>query len=157
MRPPSVVTATWKGEQRFDVSRNGAAVSSRIDAKGATGPGPVDMLLGALAACAAVDALEILAKRRTPAQRLTAKAIGDRADAVPARVTRVVLEYQIDGPGIDREAAERAVYLGVSKYCSVRNSLDPHMPILVSVTLNGEPGSEHIVSGDGQSTDGSRE
>src|SRR5215469_15049346 len=146
MRPPSVVTATWNGDYRFDISRAGAGVSSRIDAKGKTGPGPVDMLLGALAACAAVDALDILTKQRSPAQRFIVTITGDRADAVPARVTGVLLEYAIDGPGIAREAAERAVDLAVSKYCSVRNSLDPAMPIRFSVTLNGEPGAEKLVA-----------
>ena len=146
MRPPNVVTAIWSGEHRFDISRAGAGVSSRIDAKGKTGPGPVDMLLGALAACAAVDAIDILAKRRSPAQRFIVTVTGDRADAVPARVTGVLMEYSIEGPGIDRDAAERAVDLAVSKYCSVRNSLDPAMPIRFSVTLNGEPGAEKLVA-----------
>jgi len=146
MRPPSVVTATWNGDYRFDISRAGAGVSSRIDAKGKTGPGPVDMLLGALAGCAAVDTLDILLKRRTPAERLVITVTGDRADAVPARVTAVTLAYSIDGPGIDREAAERAVDLAVSKYCLVRNSLDPTMPVRFSVTLNGEPGAERVVA-----------
>ena len=149
MRPPSVVNATWNGEHRFDISRAGASVSSRIDAKGATGPGPVDTMLGALAACAAVDALDILAKRRTPAERLSVKVIADRADAVPARVTRVLLEYTIDGTGIEREPAERAVDLAVSKYCSVRSSLDPSIPVVVSVMLNGEAGAEKVTTNHG--------
>jgi len=37
---------------------------------------------------------------------------------------RLVLAYTIDGPGIDRSAAERAIDLAVTKYCSVRASLD---------------------------------
>ncbi len=148
MRLPSVVTATWNGEQRFDIRRAGAAVSSRIDAKGVTGPGPVDAMLGALATCAAVDALDILVKRRTPAERLSVKVTADRADAVPARVTRVLLEYTIDGAGIEREAAERAVDLAVSKYCSVRSSLDPTIPVVISVTLNGESGAEKVTAND---------
>jgi putative redox protein len=146
MRPPNVVIATWNGDYRFDIGRSGG-VSSRIDAKGTTGPGPVDTLLGALAACAAVDAIDILAKRRTPVEKLSIVVTGERADAIPARVTAVHLEYRIDGAGIDRDAAERAVDLAVSKYCSVRSSLDPEMPIAVSVTLNGEPGEKRVTTG----------
>jgi putative redox protein len=36
--------------------------------------------------------------------------------------------------------AERAVELAVTKYCSVRDSLDRGIPIEYSVTLNGERG-----------------
>jgi putative redox protein len=140
-KPPSVVNVVWNGEQRFDVNRTGRP-SSRVDAAGATGPGPVDTLLGALGACASVDALEILAKRRTPVERLSVVVTGDRAQTVPARVVRIQLEFQIDGAGIDRTDAERAVKLSITKYCSVRSSLDPAIPVLYTVTLNGEKGGE---------------
>jgi putative redox protein len=38
---------------------------------------------------------------------------------------------------IERVHAERAIDLSVSKYCSVRNSLDPEMPIEWVLELNG--------------------
>jgi putative redox protein len=141
MKPPSVVNVTWGGEQRFDVGRTGRT-PSRVDAGGLTGPGPVDMLLGALGACVSVDALEILAKRRTPVERYSVVVTGDRAQTIPARVVRVHLEFRIDGAGIDRTAAENAVRLSVTKYCSVRSSFDPAIPVICTVTLNGEKGGE---------------
>jgi putative redox protein len=64
---------------------------------------------------------------------------GIRADAVPARITSIRLTYHIDGEGIDPSQAKRAVELSVEKYCSVRNSLDPAMPIELVVILNGAP------------------
>jgi putative redox protein len=144
-KPPTVIHAQWAGERRFDVGRpNG--VTSRIDASGSTGPGPVDVFIGSLATCASVDVVDILAKRRTPVERLSITATGDRASTTPARVTSVLLEFQIEGAGIDRGAAERAVDLSLTKYCSVRASLDPAMPISFSVALNGEPGYS-IVTG----------
>jgi putative redox protein len=139
MKPPAVVHVTWDGDYRFDVGRPDRP-TSRIDAGGVTGPGPVDMFLGALASCAAVDVVDILAKRRTPVERLSMTVTGDRSGAIPARVTRVLLDYRLDGAGIDRPSAERAIHLAVSKYCSVRSSIDPAIPIAFSVTLNGEPG-----------------
>jgi putative redox protein len=140
MKPPAVVHVAWDGDYRFDVGRPDRP-TSRIDAAGVTGPGPVDMFLGALATCAAVDVVDILAKRRTSVERLSITVTGDRADAAPARVTRVLLDYQLDGAGIDRASAERAIDLAVSKYCSVRSSIDPAIPIAFSVTVNGEPGA----------------
>jgi putative redox protein len=62
---------------------------------------------------------------------------GDRADAVPARLTKIVLTYTIRGAGIEREHAERAIELAVNKYCSVKNSLDPQMPVEWRLVLEG--------------------
>ncbi|MCU0627399.1 MAG: OsmC family protein [Gemmatimonadaceae bacterium] len=139
-KPPSRVEVVWGGDQRFDVSRPGGSVS-RLDGRGETGPSPVDGLVGALAACTAVDVTMILEKRRTPVRALRIEATGARADAVPARVTAVDLVYHLDGDGIDRANAERAVHLAVTKYCSVRDSLDPALPIHYTVILNGEAGT----------------
>lgn len=144
-RPPTRVHISWDGDHCFDAGRPGG-VPSRIDASGTTGPGPVDTLLSALATCASVDVVDILGKRHTPAERLTVDVTGDRANATPARVTRVSLAFAIDGQGIARGPAERAIDLAVSKYCSVRGSLDPKLPIVFSLTLNGEPG-ETIATG----------
>jgi putative redox protein len=34
--------------------------------------------------------------------------------------------------------AERAIELAVTKYCSVRNSLDPNVPVEWALELNGD-------------------
>jgi len=129
----------WAGERRFDAGRpDGPTI--RIDGSAESGPSPVETLVGALAACTMVDVVDILAKRRTPVTRLTVDAVADRAPATPARVTGVSLVYTVDGPGIDRANAERAIDLALTKYCSVRDSLDPAIVIVPSLTLNGEPG-----------------
>jgi putative redox protein len=39
---------------------------------------------------------------------------------------------------VDRLHAERAIDLSVTKYCSVRDSLDPNLPIEWKLVLNGE-------------------
>jgi putative redox protein len=91
----------------------------------------------ALCACTSEDVLGILEKRRTPASALRIEGEGVRADAVPARVTSIRLTYHIDGEGIEADQAKRAVKLAVEKYCSVRDTLDPAMPIELSVVVNG--------------------
>ena len=63
--------------------------------------------------------------------------MAQRAAAVPARVTAIQLTYSITGKDIDRSHAERAIDLAVNKYCSVRDSLDPNMPIDWKLVLNG--------------------
>ncbi len=135
-KPPSRVHVTWDGEHRFDTGRASGGPTSRIDASGRTGPGPVDMLLSALASCTAIDIIDILAKRKTPVSALTVDVVGDRATGIPARVVKIHLTYTMVGD-IDRQHAERAIDLSVTKYCSVRDSLDPNLPIEWTLVLNG--------------------
>lgn len=135
-KPPSKVTVRWDGDQRFDAGVTGKSQLIRMDGHRDAGPSPVDTLLGALAACTGVDVTDILAKRRTPIEGMTIQVTGERADATPARLTKVILEYRIRGAGIERVHAERAIELAVTKYCSVRDSLDPQIPVEWTLTLD---------------------
>ena len=139
-KPPSRVQVAWAGEHRFDAGRPGGP-TVRIDASGKEGPSPVDALLLALGSCTAVDVVDILAKRRTPVERLTIDVTGERADGIPRRVTHVLLAYEVDGAGIERVHAERAIELAITKYCSVRDSLARDIVIEWSLALNGEEGT----------------
>ncbi len=136
IRPDNLVQIHWAGAHRFDAGRPGGP-QIRIDASAETGPGPVDALLIGLGCCTGVDVVDILAKRRTPVESLGIEVQAERRAQVPRRVEKAHLVYRIDGAGIEREHAERAVDLAVSKYCSVRDSLDPATPITWSVVLNG--------------------
>jgi len=136
-KPPSKVTVTWAGEHRFDGQRQSGSPSIRMDASGQTGPSPVDTLLCALAGCTGVDVVDILAKRRTPVQALSVDVEGERFSGVPGRVTKIHLAYRIIGAEVERQHAERAIELAVTKYCSVKESLDPNMPVTWSLELNG--------------------
>jgi putative redox protein len=139
------VDVTWAGGKRFDAGRPGGP-TARIDGSAETGQTPVDTLVSALAACTMVDVVDILEKRRTPPTAVRVEAVAQRANVIPARVTQVALEYRVDGTGIDRDNAERAIMLALTKYCSVRDSLDPALPIEASLTLNGEPGRSITLS-----------
>lgn len=136
----STVHLSWDGERRFDVGRPGGP-TIRLDGNADTGPSPVDALVSALAACTAVDVVDILAKRRTPLAALAIDAVGMRATTTPKRVVAAELTYHLTGDGVDRSHAERAVELAITKYCSVRDSLDPALPIHYSVVLNGDAGT----------------
>jgi putative redox protein len=138
-KPPNRVTVSWAGEQRFDAGRPGGP-RLRIDGTGESGQSPVDALLSALAACTSIDVVDILRKRRTPLDSLEIEVTGERADAVPARLVRIELLFRMRGEGVERVHAERAAELAVTKYCSVRDSLDPAMPIEWAVVLDGERG-----------------
>jgi putative redox protein len=55
--------------------------------------------------------------------------VGTRQDASPRRLKHVLLIFRISGEGIEREQALKAIELSVTKYCSVRDSLDPNIPV----------------------------
>lgn len=135
VRPPSKVTVNWVGEHRFDGKRQTGSPSIRMDASGQTGPSPVDTLLCALAGCTGVDVVDILAKRRTPVESFSVDVEGERFGGIPGRLTAVHLIYHIAGAGIEKEHAERAIDLAVTKYCSVRDSLNPDMPVTWELRL----------------------
>ncbi|MEP7087983.1 MAG: OsmC family protein [Gemmatimonadota bacterium] len=128
VKPPQRILAVWKGEQEFDTGKIGG-VTSRIDGHGTTGQGPVDTLLSALGTCSAMDVVGILKKQRTPATSLEVEVVGTREDASPRRLKHALMIFRISGPGIEREQALKAIELSVTKYCSVRDSLDPKIRV----------------------------
>ena len=136
-KPPAKVQVTWAGEHLFDGVRESGGPSFRMDSSGKQGPSPVDALLCALAGCTGVDIVDILAKRRTPVSALSVYVEGERFAGTPGRLTKIHLAYRIAGEGVERVHAERAIELAVTKYCSVRDSLDPNMPVTWSLELNG--------------------
>jgi putative redox protein len=138
-KPPSRVLVRWKGEgtMAFEGGKAKGGPTITVDNTGKAEPGPVDTLLIALAACTSEDVLTILAKRRTPATRVEVEVEGKRAHATPARLTHIHLRYVVDGEGIDRSHTLRAIELAVTKYCSVRDSLDKAIDVEWSLVLNG--------------------
>jgi putative redox protein len=138
-RPPNVIRATWAGEHRFDTGRPDGAVA-RLDGGAHTGQTPPDALLSALAACSGIDVVDILAKRRTPVERLTIDVEGDRREEMPRRFLRLRITFRLDGAGIEAVHAERAVALAFQKYCSVAATLAPDTVVETVVVVNGAAG-----------------
>jgi putative redox protein len=134
-KPPARVRTTWAGGERFDSGRPGGP-TARLDGTGETGQGPVDGVLSALASCVSIDVVEILAKRRTPVATLAVDVVGERVTTIPRRLKSVTLDFQITGENIEREHAERAIELSITKYCSVRDSLAKDIPVTWSLTLD---------------------
>jgi putative redox protein len=136
-----VITKTevsWRGERLFDAGPPGR--QHRIDAGAKEAPGPVETLLGSIATCSSVDIIDIIAKRKTPVERLSVSIAGERRPEYPRRLMKLHIEYRIDGAGIERQHAERAMQLSFERYCSVAASLAPDIVVDATLTLNGEKG-----------------
>ena len=137
-------TVAWTADHRFTAGPAGR--TQEIDADAHSAPGPVETLLNAVATCSAVDVLDILAKRRTPAKRMEIRVEARRRPEAPRRVMHLVLDFVIDGPGIESEQALRAIRLSYERYCSVASSLAADIDVQIGLTLNGEtfPATPHV-------------
>jgi putative redox protein len=130
--------AEWKGGLVFQTGIGER--THTIDGNSKVAPSPVETLLGAVGTCAASDVVEILAKQRTPAERLSVDVMAIRRAEFPRRVETLEVTFTIDGNGIDRDKAERAIDLSIQKYCTVAASLAGDIEMTSILVLNGQPG-----------------
>lgn len=107
-----------------------------IDGDGQQGTSPVNLLLEAIASCAAVDVVDILRKGRQELEAMTVEVSADRRKGHPRSITRLQLNFKIRGP-VDKVKARRAVDLSLEKYCSVFHSL--RMDISLDTAVAVEP------------------
>jgi putative redox protein len=132
--PHARMEVDWIAASEFEAHRaDGPKV--RIDGDSKAAPSPFDMLLAALATCAATDVVSILAKQRTPVKSLHVAVEAQRVDATPRRLASAILHFSIAAPGTTRAKAERAVELSVTRYCSVRSSLLAEIPVIWTLEL----------------------
>ncbi len=128
------IDVQWVGGLAFEAGRP-QGPRARIDGDALSAPSPFDVLLAAIATCAAVDVLTILEKQRTPVQALNVRIEADRVDSTPRRLASAVLHFDITAPSATIEKVTRAVELSVTKYCSVRSSLIADASVTWEVTL----------------------
>jgi len=125
----------WKGDLRFDAGPAGVPPHT-IDGDTKVASSPTQVLLEALAGCVTIDVVLILNKMRMPATDISCEVTAERCADSPRRIVKVHLRYRIEGEGIVEERAMRAIELSVTKHCSVRDTLDPNMPITWSLDVN---------------------
>ena len=128
------IEVDWVGCGEFDAHRPGAP-KIRIDGDAKSGPSPFDVLLAAVATCAATDLVAILRKQRTPVKALHITVQAQRVETTPRRLAAASLHFAITAPGTTAVKAARAVELSVTKYCSVRSSLIADAPVTWTIAL----------------------
>jgi len=110
---------------RFAVTAGSGQSTTTDSGKEMQAPSPIELRLIALAACHAMDVIEILRKKR---QRVTAYAVdisGERRAEHPRSFTSIEVVHRLRGHEISAIAVESAIRLSETKYCSVHASLDP--------------------------------
>jgi len=95
----------------------------------ATAPSPTEALLAALGACTGMDVIGILRKQRQEVTAYTIELIGQRRDEHPRAFTAIEVVHRLTGRGLRRSAAEDALELSETKYCSIHATLAPGVVI----------------------------
>jgi putative redox protein len=109
----------WVGDEKFLATMpSGKAAQFDADSAHEGGPGPMEILLGALGACTSVDVVLILKKKRQKLTWLEVSVSGERAKEPPEVWTRIEIVYRLSGT-LEEKAVRDAIELSQNKYCSV--------------------------------------
>lgn len=95
---------------------------------------PVELLLSALAACAAVDVVAILKKRKKTIESFTVFTDGSRRQDPPRFFTKIHLTFSVKSRDVNSEELSKAARLSIEKHCSVAGSLKSEISFSVEVT-----------------------
>ena len=128
------VTIRWEGGQRFR-ARGRAGTELMLDGETELGASPMEALLAALGACMGIDVVDILQKGREDVTAAALSLSGERAERPPRRFTTVTLRIVLEGRGLSRQKAERAVELSRTTYCSVWNSMAPDIDLRTEIEV----------------------
>lgn len=101
------------------------------------GPSPKEMLLNSISACAGMDIVSILEKKKTNLLTLDIHAEAELTKTTPSYFSIINLTFKLSGD-LQKEDAIKACEASMTKYCGVSYMLGKACPIHYSVTLNGE-------------------
>lgn len=121
-----MVNIEWKGELAFEaVPETGRGLLFDGGAEDPEGPSPMMALLGAIGACAAMDVISILEKKRQIITSYRIEVEGERpaAGQWPRPYNQIRVRHIVKGEGVDPAALARAIELSEEKYCSVLATL----------------------------------
>lgn len=127
------IDVVWEGGMRYRGGPEGGP-THLVDGSREAAPSPVDAMLVSLAACSAIDVVEVLEKRRTPPRAVSVRVSFSRAPTPPRRITRAHLVYRIAADS-ERTHVERGVQLSFDKYCSVAHTFAPDTEMTWEVEL----------------------
>lgn len=120
-----MVKVEWQGGMMFESTPPSGAkivLDALPDVGGSgAGPSPIETLLSAIGACAAMDVISILKKKRQDVTAYRVEIEGERVPpgTWPRPFLSIVVRHIVSGENIDPAAVERAVQLSDEKYCSV--------------------------------------
>lgn len=116
-------TVRWLTGKQFvgtDSTKHSVVLSSSDEGVGMK---PSELVLVALAACSAVDVVDILSKKRIELTSFEIQVSGEQDCDPPWTYRKIYLNYRLGGRGLSEKAVEQAIRLSEEKYCSVASTL----------------------------------
>jgi putative redox protein len=112
-------TVKWiKGKQFIGIDSTQHSVVLSTPDEG-IGVKPSDLLFIAVAACCAVDVVEILTKKRMPLAHMEISTSGEQDPNPPWTFRKIHMHFQVAGKNLTEKAVAQAIALSEEKYCSV--------------------------------------
>ncbi len=129
------VQVTWMGEKFFKaVDDAGHTILTGSEPQSFR---PPNMLLAALAACAGIDLVAILQKKRQKVTGIEANLSKQQAPDPPWTIEKIEIEWVIRGHNLSEKAAWDAARLAEEKYCSVAASLKSEIVMSIQLVEEG--------------------
>lgn len=85
---------------------------------------PTQLLMSGVIACAAVDIVSMIKKRRKTLTDFAGEVVGNRREEHPRKFMDMHVHYVITSPDLTEEEAHRIVELAVTNYCSVASTIN---------------------------------
>ena len=107
--------------------------------EGAIGPSPVDVVIAAVGACTGMDVITILRKKRLTVTGYAIELVATRRDDHPRAILAIDVVHRLRGRAIPLAAAEEALRLSETTYCSVNATLAPKVAITSRIEIEDDP------------------
>lgn len=129
---------------KFDVALDGRKVT--LDSSEVMGHAftPMELFLVALGGCTAMDVQWIMDRQRQKFAKFEMTISGVRRTEDPKFYESIDIHYSFAGPGVRKDAVERAIRLSQEKYCSVRAMIKDIVKLNITYTISNGPQSETI-------------
>ncbi len=124
-------TTVWKGAHAFDSFKESSKIE--IDANG--GFNPKALLLSGLAACSAIDVVDILEKMKVPFAGLEVDVETEQTEEHPRVFKTIHITYRLQTEEENRDKVKKAVDLSLEKYCGVSAMLKKNSAIEYQILI----------------------
>ncbi len=133
------VDLEWKEGMTFTGESPGGysliASNERDESGNRPGFGPLELMALSIGACAGMDVISILQKKRQDVTALKLQVHATQAETHPRVWTALRVEYVLTGRNIDPQAVERAIELSKDKYCPAQNMIKQSVEIEYSFQI----------------------
>jgi len=126
----------WLPDSKTFISTDSTGHSVVMSTPGENkGMRPSELILSALAGCASVDVVDILAKKRTPLSYLEVKLSAEQDADPPWTFRKIFMHFIVKGEGLSKKNIKQAIELSEEKYCSVASTLRGKAEIITSFEI----------------------